>query len=104
MRYETQKTICEWAEETFGPCSADTAFFRCAEEFSELENYFELDGRDWGRAIEECADVLITLYRVAECLGEDLHAAVNRKMAINRNRKWKVSGGVGQHEDEQHKG
>jgi hypothetical protein len=42
--------------------------------------------------------VMITLYRIAECLGLDLHEAVNEKMSVNRARTWDVdANGHGQH-------
>ena len=46
----------------------------------------------------EAADVLIVLYGVAGMRGFDLHAEVDRKMAINRARRWKANGdGTGYH-------
>lgn len=96
---ENQRTICDWALETFGACSTDTALERCMEEFNELVQAiwrFRECGKDVGL---ECADVLITLYRVAEMHGQDLHKLVDEKMKVNRARKWKVTAaGVGQHE------
>jgi len=47
---------------------------------------------------EEAADVLVVLYHFAETLGMNLQEEVNRKMAINRQRRWKLDGtGTGQH-------
>ncbi len=111
---ETQYTICRWAEQTFGPCSAQTAFKRCAEEFAELAGALGFLGMaeaikgaianespvpvNHESARDEGADVYITLVRVAECVGSDLHFRVDDKMVINRARKWRVSAdGVGQH-------
>lgn len=46
----------------------------------------------------EAADVLIVLYGVAGMRGFDLHAEVDRKMAVNRARKWAARGdGTGYH-------
>jgi hypothetical protein len=46
----------------------------------------------------EAADVLIVLYGVAGMRGFDLHAEVDRKMAINRGRQWEARGdGTGYH-------
>lgn len=46
----------------------------------------------------EAADVLIVLYGIAGMRGFDLHAEVDRKMAINRARRWKANGdGTGYH-------
>lgn len=48
--------------------------------------------------IEECADVQIVLYVLASRLHIDLDAEVQKKMAVNRARKWKLDGsGCGQH-------
>lgn len=117
---ETQETINEWAEATFGPIDARGAFLRCADEFAELARVFGLDGlaadmmfrlqearalpgrtlatEDESKARIECADVLITLYRVAEVLRGDLHWGVDDKMKINRAREWRIVGpGIGQH-------
>lgn len=46
----------------------------------------------------ETADVLIVLYGVAGMRGFDLHAEVDRKMSINRARRWAARGdGTGYH-------
>lgn len=46
----------------------------------------------------EAADVLIVLYGVAHMRGFDLHAEVEKKMAVNRARKWQARGdGTGYH-------
>jgi hypothetical protein len=46
----------------------------------------------------EAADVLIVLYGLAGMRGFDLHAEVDRKMAINRARRWRANGdGTGYH-------
>ena len=42
--------------------------------------------------LDEAADVLITLYRIAGMVGGDLHKRVDEKMAINRARKWSKNG------------
>jgi hypothetical protein len=50
------------------------------------------------QARQECADVFITLCRIAETLGCDLMTEVAEKMAINRAREWVVDeNGHGQH-------
>jgi NTP pyrophosphatase (non-canonical NTP hydrolase) len=104
---ETQKTITHWAHKTFGPTTPWNAFARMQKEYWELRDIvFALDQVPLDpscldkvqKAREECADVLVTLYRVAEVLGCDLHEEVNRKMKINRARKWVVDeNGHGQH-------
>jgi hypothetical protein len=46
----------------------------------------------------ELADVVIVLYGVAGMRGIDLQAEVDKKMAINRARRWKPNGdGTGYH-------
>lgn len=120
MHCETQETINEWAEKTFGEIDARGAFLRCADEFAELAHALGLDAVatalaqstraqrdiallslsavDESRSRIECADVLITLYRVMHVLDGQLHLWVDDKMAINRSRKWKMVGpGIGQH-------
>ncbi len=94
---ETQATITAWQDATFGPTTPWLAWLRVAKEIEELEEYLCVPGKE-SKSIEECADVLITLYRVAQELGADLHAEVDRKMAINRDRTWVVDEkGHGQH-------
>ena len=47
---------------------------------------------------DECADVLIVLYGLCDLYNRDLHEAVDKKMAINRDREWFVDDtGAGQH-------
>jgi NTP pyrophosphatase (non-canonical NTP hydrolase) len=46
----------------------------------------------------EAADVLIVLYGLAGMRGFDLHAEVDRKMEVNRGRRWEAMGdGTGYH-------
>ena len=53
---------------------------------------------EWHKVPAEAADVLIVLYGVAYMRGFDLHAEVDRKMVINRARRWKANGdGTGYH-------
>lgn len=96
MKPEDQATITAWQEESFGPTTPWRAFERMQKEYWELRDAVYVG--DTASAMSECADVLITLYRVAELLGCDLHAAVNAKMAVNRTRQWVVDdNGHGQH-------
>lgn len=97
---ETQQSVTQWADETFGPCTVTRATERAVE---EMEEFKEVD-KQWTSATyladlqAECADVVITLYRVASTMGFDLHAEIDRKMAVNRQRKWKVNqDGTGYH-------
>ncbi len=79
------------------------AFNRCDEEFDELAIAIadlERDptGEHISKARQECADVMITMYRVIEKLGGSLRDEVDAKMDINRARKWNVGAdGIGYH-------
>ena len=89
---ETQLSITNWADKTFGFCQQERAIDRMVEEVRELQSGSVSD------VPNECADILITLYRIADVFNFDLHAAVDHKMQINRARKWKSNGdGTGQH-------
>lgn len=89
-----QEEIVAWANQTFGPVTDRIAFARFMGEVNELKAALEHEDSD---AIqEECADVLITLYRIA---GPNLLDAVDRKMQINRKRVWVRNGdGTGYHD------
>ena len=94
---ETQATIEAWRASVFGPASSPARLAaRANVEMAELIS--ELAAGNTSKAPSEVADVLIVLYGVAQALGVDLHAEVDKKMAINRGRKWKVAGdGTGHH-------
>lgn len=95
---ENQKTISEWASKTFGNINRIVAIGRMFKEVDELGEINPEDKDSFEKISNECADILITLYRVAEVHGFDLHACVDHKMQINRARKWKIAGdGTGQH-------
>jgi hypothetical protein len=83
---ETFETIPTWADETFGPCGLERSLERAKEEWAELIE-------PGANIIEEAADVVICLLRLP-----GIAAAIDRKMAINRKRKWAVKGdGTGYH-------
>ena len=96
---ETQETITNWAESTFGEASSCARVAaRANEEMAELLRALTADFIDPAKAAEEAADIVIVLFRVAEMCGRDLLEEVDRKMSINRARKWKLSGdGHGYH-------
>ena len=49
-------------------------------------------------AVYEIADVVIVLYRIVQNLGRSLQDAIDEKMMVNRNRRWKLDGkGQGYH-------
>lgn len=95
---EDQASVSAWAEATFGPVSSNARVAaRANEEMAELLRHLTNDDRH-PDAAEEIADVMIVLYRLADRLGTDLHAEIDRKMAKNRGRTWRLSGdGHGYH-------
>ena len=95
---ETQQTISDWANETFGDTGSNLRVAqRANEEMKELLEHLENDDNHI-KAAEECADIFIVLYRLGVRLGVDLHAEVQRKMSVNRNRTWLKDGtGCGHH-------
>jgi hypothetical protein len=158
---ETQKTISQWAEDTFGPVGTNLSIaLRANVERAELLQAVQAE--DYEEVRKEIADVVIVLMRLAEntnidlmavrnkhfvttkapalvlygancrmsdlikylaispvlgvgfpnmlagvvaglframeLVGGDLQEEINRKMAINRQRRWKLDGrGHGQH-------
>lgn len=100
---ETQKTISEWGTKTFGyPKSRDVIVNRMLKECEELKDV--TFGQDYAGTYnteyiaEECADIYIVMCQVMTIIGYDLHVCVDRKMEINRARKWEIAGdGTGRH-------
>ena len=122
QRAETQQSITEWGQYTFGKAS-DPALLvgRALDEFAELmeillpervaKKFTEVcdslrarartpKGKDvQAKVAGELADILVVLSQVAEGYGIDLLGAVDAKMEVNRARKWKTTmNGMGQHE------
>jgi NTP pyrophosphatase (non-canonical NTP hydrolase) len=95
---KTQKYINNWANDVFGkPISHIQIASRANEEMAELLNSLSLNDNN-EKAEEECADVVICLYRLAEEMGFDLNGAVNKKMTINIKREWHTdNNGIGYH-------
>ena len=86
---ETQKSLSDWAETTFGPVSTNIRVAtRANEEMSELLRALAVDDMH-PKAGEEIADVVIVLSRLCTELGVDIQAEIDRKMEINRARVWK---------------
>lgn len=82
---ETFDTIRQWAEDTFGPITTARTVERAGEEFEEL--------RAEPEDVSEAADVVICLARIP-----GLWAEVERKMTVNRGRRWRLMGdGTGYH-------
>jgi NTP pyrophosphatase (non-canonical NTP hydrolase) len=122
---ETQETVGRWMDETFPGIDPESPrkSIRALEEMVELCLASGADAMQMMEAVKrgynaahdnpkspyvrlhqpdkiaaEAADVLIVLYGVAHMRGFDLHAEVDRKMAINRARRWKANGdGTGYH-------
>src|SRR5713226_5006824 len=99
MRRETQASINDWCLRTFGVAGNPVALRRLIEETAELAEAVAM-----GRARDiatEAADVAILLYRLAGVAGFDLDHEIDRKMAINRGRRWESNGdGSGRHVEE----
>lgn len=95
---ETQKTISDWAQATFGPLGSNMAVAaRANQEMAELIKELTLNDNS-PKAIEEIADIVIVLYRLVERHNRNLGDAIDAKMAINRARKWRLDGaGQGYH-------
>lgn len=91
-RVETQRSIAEWADQTFGPApSLARIAARANEEMAELLRGATA-GAEPAALVEEAADVTIILYRLVRNAGGDLHDAIDGKMAVNRQRQWRKDG------------
>lgn len=106
-----ERETSEWARETFGKVPLGQVANRMNVEVAEL--LVSLDGfaaaapggQDQADAREhaaaECADVFIMLVQIAFGLGVDLGAEAEKKMAINRARRWETGpNGKVQHVDD----
>lgn len=122
---ETQGSVAEWIDATFPGTDPDSSrkSIRALEEMVELclasgatpdeieeaaakavrSSVKEGRGRD-SREFDpikiptEAADVMIVLYGIASMRRFDLLRAVDFKMAVNRDRRWKTRGdGTGYH-------
>jgi len=88
---ETQKSVSAWTTATFGEASSNARVAaRANEEMAELLRALTSDDNH-PKAVEEAADVVIILYRLADRMGKNLHAEIDRKMGINRKRQWSVT-------------
>lgn len=82
---ETWEGMAAWCEETFGPVTDERIATRADEEMQELLKK--------PSDVMEAADVCIVLSRYP-----GLREAINKKMSINRARKWNLMGdGTGYH-------
>lgn len=126
---EDQASIGAWATEKFGKPNILVALRRSCDELLEamevcvinneatrtmfkamrlglthLDNYRHNDESLYmlrAAIAEELADSAIVNFHAAEAMDVDLQLWINRKMEINRRRKWNTNGdGTGQHVDE----
>lgn len=95
---ETQHSIAEWADDTFGPVKSNLSIAaRALKEMSELITKLVSDD-EHPDAPEELADVEIVLARLWETMSFDRQMMIDYKMKINRAREWTLDGnGHGQH-------
>lgn len=87
---ENSASVVGWVAEAFG--ATDNEFRRVArgnEEMAELITKIASEAPTQ-EIVEEAADVAILLHLICGRRGCDLSAEVDRKMAINRKRKWAV--------------
>jgi len=98
MVNETQETISEWVKTTFGTGGTNIRLVtRANEEMAELLAKIAID-ETHTEAGEEIADVIINLLRLGTRLNLNVQDEINKKMAINRQRKWRVDeSGQGYH-------
>ena len=97
MPHEDPKSIGSWTSATFGEGALPASVAaRANEEMAEFLRAVVVGETD--KALEEAADVWIVLCHYAAVMGQDLQAEVDRKMAVNRARKWEIrADGTGKH-------
>lgn len=97
-RQENQRSISQWALETFGPAGLNSrSVARANREMAELLEHVTSNDNHPELGVE-IADIMICLFRLADRIGVDALAEVDRKMAINRAREWNRDGtGHGYH-------
>jgi len=96
LRKESQVSISNWAYSTFGESTSNRAAVRINEEVCELLKH--LAQCESAKAAAELPDIAICLFRLASIIGIDLLEEIDKKMAVNRSRQWKLDGnGCGYH-------
>lgn len=95
---ESQWSISDWAEATFGePGTSERVAIRALEELVECLRAISTGQAD-AKVVEEVADTVIVLCRLVTRCGGDLYRAIDEKMAVNRAREWNLDGsGHGYH-------
>ncbi len=98
MNYkENQTTLNAWADDTFGKLThIDPLMERFHDEVDELQTAVHFDPPE--KIVEEAADCVMMLYRIAGYYGLDIHEAIDKKMVVNREKEWVRDGfGNGKH-------
>lgn len=94
--YETPSTIQQWCMDTFGNPTPVRIAVRANQEMAEL--LVAAGDDDMAKVAEEAADVVICFYQMARVCGFDLKREVQKKMEVNRERRWDTDGrGTGYH-------
>jgi hypothetical protein len=97
MSHETQRSIVQWADETFGRSNGRALVRRMLKEWHEFELAL-VDEVTEAEAAKELIDVHVCMVRWLSDLGIDFQAELDAKMAVNRKRKWRSNGdGTGHH-------
>lgn len=97
QQVETIDSVTQWADATFGQATIQAMFERACKEMQELQ--LAMQYADGPIIAMEAADVCICLYRMIGTLDR---MALDKKMAINRARTWKLDGnGCAQHVKDQ---
>jgi len=90
MSIETQATIREWQIDTFGaPTNSMRTATRLNEEVAEL--LVDMSLGNHAKVPDEMADIYVVLCGLAGELGVDIAAEVDKKMTINRARRWRIT-------------
>lgn len=87
--HELSVDIYKWQESTFPGGTAKARMEHLGEEVNEV--IVELDGNNAESLLEEFADCFILLSGTIVAAGftmEDIYAAMEKKLAINKTRKW----------------
>lgn len=106
MTNETFDSIGDWIEEVFGEneditTDVNAQFDRVSDEWEEFRREvarLQVERAYLSDVANEAADVVIALSGFCRRMEIDLQSEIDRKMEINRNRKWEVfSNGTGRH-------
>ncbi len=88
MSNETQNTIGDWVVATLNP----DPIIQAKKLQDEVKEFcLAIEAGKMEHAAEELADVAIVVFGLASLLGVRILQRINWKMAINRQRNWKVT-------------